>query len=144
MQLSETNTGSFTNFCGCLISKLIFSSLKCLQVVCFLIHQSTEVWEFSCSIYLLFSIFFLPFCVVIYCGFSIYLGTISFAKQNKNTQKNGNTERSVLLAQSSMTLCNPVDCNPPGSSVQGEESLLQARILEWVAISFSTERRRNC
>ena len=32
------------------------------------------------------------------------------------------------------TLCNPVDYNPPGSSVHG---ILQARILEWVAISFS-------
>ena len=28
--------------------------------------------------------------------------------------------------------CNPVDCSPPGSSVYG---ILQARILEWVAIS---------
>ena len=32
------------------------------------------------------------------------------------------------------TLCDPVDCSPPGSSVHG---ILQARILEWVAISFS-------
>ena len=32
------------------------------------------------------------------------------------------------------TLCNTVDCSPPGSSVHG---ILQARILEWVAISFS-------
>ena len=32
------------------------------------------------------------------------------------------------------TLCNPVDCNLPGSSVYG---IFQARILEWVAISFS-------
>ena len=31
-------------------------------------------------------------------------------------------------------LCNPVDCSPPGSSVHG---ILQARILEWAAISFS-------
>ena len=31
-------------------------------------------------------------------------------------------------------LCNPVDCRPPGSSVQG---ILQTRILEWVPISFS-------
>ena len=38
------------------------------------------------------------------------------------------------VAQSSPTLCNPVDCNLPGSSVHG---ILQARILEWVAISFS-------
>ena len=31
-------------------------------------------------------------------------------------------------------LCNPVDCSPPGSSIHG---VLQARILEWVAVSFS-------
>ena len=37
-------------------------------------------------------------------------------------------------AQSCLTLCDPVDCSPPGSSVQG---ILQERILEWVAISFS-------
>ena len=39
-----------------------------------------------------------------------------------------------LLTQSYPTLCDPMDCSPPGSSVQG---ILQARILEWVAISFS-------
>ena len=38
------------------------------------------------------------------------------------------------MAQSCPTLCDPVDCSPPGSSVHG---ILQARILEWVAISFS-------
>ena len=36
--------------------------------------------------------------------------------------------------QSRLTLCNPIDGSPPGSSVPG---ILQARILEWVAISFS-------
>ena len=40
----------------------------------------------------------------------------------------------VLVAQSCPTLCDPVDCSPPGSSVHG---ILQARILEWVAILFS-------
>ena len=38
------------------------------------------------------------------------------------------------LLQSGLTLCNPIDGSPPGSSVPG---ILQARILEWVAISFS-------
>ena len=38
------------------------------------------------------------------------------------------------VAQSCPTLCNPVDCSPPGSSIHG---ILQTRILEWVAISFS-------
>ena len=36
--------------------------------------------------------------------------------------------------QSYLTLCNPVDCSPPGSSVHG---VSQARKLEWVAISSS-------
>ena len=36
--------------------------------------------------------------------------------------------------QSCLTLCNPIDSSPSGSSVPG---ILQARILEWVAISFS-------
>ena len=38
------------------------------------------------------------------------------------------------VAQLCPTLCNPVDCNLPGSSIHG---ILQTRILEWVAISFS-------
>ena len=33
-----------------------------------------------------------------------------------------------------LTVCNLMDCGPPGSSVQG---IFQARMLEWVAISFS-------
>ena len=36
--------------------------------------------------------------------------------------------------QSCLTLCDPIDSSPPGSSVPG---VLQARIPEWVAISFS-------
>ena len=39
------------------------------------------------------------------------------------------------LCQSCPTLCNPIDSSPPGSSIPG---ILQARILEWVAISFSS------
>ena len=38
------------------------------------------------------------------------------------------------LLQLCPTLCNPMDCGPSGSSVHG---ILQARILEWVAIPFS-------
>ena len=41
---------------------------------------------------------------------------------------------SCSVAQLCPTVCDPTDCNPPGSSVHG---ILQARILEWVAISFT-------
>ena len=40
----------------------------------------------------------------------------------------------VLVTQSCLTLCDPMDCSPSGSSVHG---ILQARILEGIAISFS-------
>ena len=40
------------------------------------------------------------------------------------------------VTQSCPTLCDPMDCSQPGSSVHG---VLQARILEWVAISYSRD-----
>ena len=43
----------------------------------------------------------------------------------------------VLVAQSYLTLFDPVDWSPPGFSVCG---ILQARILEWVATAFSRDR----
>ena len=51
-----------------------------------------------------------------------------------------------LVAKSCLTLCDLMDCSPPGSSVCG---ILQARILEWVAFSFSgdiflTQRLNLC
>ena len=45
-----------------------------------------------------------------------------------------NFENNLLVAQSCPTLCDPMDCSPPGSSVHG---LLQEKILEWVAIPLS-------
>ena len=44
------------------------------------------------------------------------------------------SEVKLLVTQSYLTLCNPMDYNPPGSSIQ---EILQARLLEWVAIPFS-------
>ena len=40
----------------------------------------------------------------------------------------------MLVTQCCPTLCNPMNCSPPGSSVR---KIVQARILEWVAIPFS-------
>ena len=40
----------------------------------------------------------------------------------------------IEVAQSCPTLCDPMDCSLQGSSVRG---IFQARVLEWVAISFS-------
>ena len=47
---------------------------------------------------------------------------------------NSDAAAAAKSLQSCPTLCDPIDGSPPGSSVHG---ILQARILEWVAISFS-------
>ena len=46
----------------------------------------------------------------------------------------------MIVAQSRLTLCDPTDRGPTGPSVHG---ILQARTLEWVAISFSRPRREH-
>jgi len=47
---------------------------------------------------------------------------------------NNNVAAAAASLQSCPTLCDPIDGSPPGSPVPG---ILQARTLEWVAISFS-------
>ena len=55
-------------------------------------------------------------------------GPMEFSRLWKKTKKESE------IAQLCPTLCDPMDCSLPGSSVHG---ILQARILKWVAISFS-------
>ena len=47
-----------------------------------------------------------------------------------------NVKLKVLVTQPRPTLCDPMDCGPPGSSVHG---ILQTRVLEWLAIPSSRE-----
>ena len=47
----------------------------------------------------------------------------------------------IIFLKSCLTLCDPVDYSPPGSSIH---EILQARALEWVAISSSRESSRPC
>ena len=42
--------------------------------------------------------------------------------------------KKVLVPQSCLTICDPMDCSPPDASVHG---IFQASILEWVVIPFS-------
>ena len=44
------------------------------------------------------------------------------------------------VAQSCLTLCDPMDCSPPGSSTHG---IFQARVLEWGAIAFSSANPKH-
>ena len=63
---------------------------------------------------------------------STFLDTSAVVSEDfKNPRRHGCC---CLVLKSCPTLHDPMDCSPPGSSVHG---ILQARILEWVAISFS-------
>ena len=55
-------------------------------------------------------------------------------QQGIDSDSLGNCYPVCTCAQSCPTLCNPMECSPPVSSVHG---ISQGRILEWVAISFS-------
>ena len=55
-------------------------------------------------------------------------------KKEKNLESLWKHAAAAKSLQSCPTLCDPIDGSPPGSSVPG---ILQARTLEWVAISFS-------
>ena len=55
-------------------------------------------------------------------------------QKNKMSVREGLTGAAATSLQSCPTLCDPIDNSPLGSSVPG---ILQARILEWVAISLS-------
>ena len=65
-----------------------------------------------------------------------------YCRVMKNVESRARLSEWVKVALSCLTLCNPMDHSPPGSSVHW---ILQARILEWVAYPFSrgTSRPRN-
>ena len=65
-------------------------------------------------------------CVCVCVCVCVYKCFVSYSVTDKN--------KVMLDAQSCQTLCNTMDCSPPGSSANG---ISQVRRLEWVAIPFS-------
>ena len=64
----------------------------------------------------------------------IWKSNPAILKTNKQKTEHKAAAAAAKSLQSCPTLCNPIDGSPPGSLVPG---ILQARTLEWVAISFS-------
>ena len=62
-------------------------------------------------------------------------GSLPLAPPARPNEKPAAAAAAAKSLQSCPTLCNPIDGSPPGSPVPG---ILQARALEWVAISFSS------
>ena len=63
------------------------------------------------------------------------LNAVVTYKMSQNLFSNNPAATAAKSLQSCPTLCNPMDGSPPGSAIPG---ILQARTLEWVAISFSS------
>ena len=63
------------------------------------------------------------------------LNVVVTYKMSQNLFSNNPAATAAKSLQSCPTLCNPMDGSPPGSAIPG---ILQARTLEWVAISFSS------
>ena len=73
--------------------------------------------------------------LILYQAFDILIQHISPEKEEtQNLAAAAAAAAAAKSLQSSPTLCDPIDGSPPGSPVPG---FLQARTLEWVAISFS-------
>ena len=65
----------------------------------------------------------------------MYTYTYTPMRKIKTVQQGKSTvESESEVTQSCLTLCDPIDCSLPGSSVHG---IFQAIVLEWIAISFS-------
>ena len=62
------------------------------------------------------------------------MSIVQHAAEGCDSRDKGSTAAAAKSYQSCPTLCDPIDGSPPGSPVPG---ILQARTLEWVAISFS-------
>ena len=87
------------------------------QVNLWLIH--VDVWQKA-----------MQYCKII--TVKLQLKTSKFRNNKKSATKD--TVSKVTVAQSGPTLCDPLNCSPPGSFTHG---ISQTRILEWVAIPFS-------
>ena len=93
-------------------------------------HHSSKVSILLCSAFFIGQISH-PYMTT---GKTIALTRQTFVGKVMSLLLNMLSAAAAKLLQSCLTLCNPIDGSPPGSRIPG---ILQARILEWVAISFS-------
>ena len=77
---------------------------------------------------------FLLFCFLFVFGHAAWHAGSYFPTRQPVPSKVEAAATAAKSLQSCPTLCDPIDVSPPGSPVPG---ILQARTLEWVAISFS-------
>ena len=111
----------------------VFSPIRCLAL-----HLYLGWWSIFNFCQVEVKILFMPMDIQSLCHHflkTFFLLWNAFAASSKISLVY--LKMKVLVTQLCLTLCDPMDSSPPGSSDPG---ILQARILEWVAISFSKYR----
>ena len=98
-----------------------------------LVWDCTTFWRNNDTIFTLCFLHFSGYKAVVYLTSAPVVILQMYSSQHCNFSLCVST--SLLVAQLCLTLCNPMDCSLSGSSALG---ILQARILEWVAISYSS------
>ena len=107
----------------------MYVSIFFLNGICVFIYEIYVIeWGLYCT-YILYFIF-----LMLKLHFELFSVINCFQKHFKHCIISYFFNVFCLVAQSCLTLCNPMDCRLPGFSAHG---ILQARIMEWVAISFS-------
>ena len=109
--------------CYFLPSYLVSCCFRCFKSLCYLLMFLT--WGNNNLLHKPFSVFQLKWSS--FCG---SCDTLSLCPESESENE---------VAQSCPTLCDPMACSLPGFSVHG---IFQARILEWVTISFSRRSSR--
>ena len=135
------------SFCSCCTLQLeFFLSILKKKKVLFPVDQckcfSRKQKDLSAPLYLHFHRLWHTFSQpVVFCRLAIVHGVpkelniVKRLKQHQTCLSHLQTPAAAAKSlQSCLTLCDPIDGSPPGSPVPG---ILQARTLEWVAISFS-------
>ena len=92
------------------------------MVLVFIVLNSKTLLRFSTLLYEIWETGFL------------WATTVWFSVWTKPENRLAAAAAAAKSLQLCLTLCNPIDSSPPGSPIPG---ILQARILEWVSISFS-------
>ena len=113
-----------------LLPCLFFQFFMLMWIIFILMDNYFLLWVKCCTIIINFIAQIVP-AVAIRSSFK----TAPVPFRHRLFCKGSSGEAFCLVAQSCPTLCDPMDCNPPSSSIRG---VLQATILEWVAISSPT------
>ena len=97
-------------------------------------HAYTHTHIHKCSYQLLHTLTFTLYTIHVLSHTLVHVTIMEMLAYHTDTYNHIYNSIESEVAQSCLTLCDPMDCNLPGSSVHGT---FQAGVLEWVAISSS-------